>query len=172
MFVPDPLLAVRALFPAVLHTLVAADMDIFGREKIDHLAEYILEETERAVFSGAKRVFLNAVKRRHLIIFTHTTQIRICGECGSGMPRHFDFGDNGNKTVGGILHDIADLVLRIEAAVRIFVEFTHSVEYVREQIFLPYRTDRSQFGIFFDLNAPTLIIGQMPVETVDLVQCQ
>jgi hypothetical protein len=35
---------------------------------------------------------------------------------------------------------------------------------------IPPRTDFRQFGILFDFYAPTLVLGQMPMERVELVQ--
>ena len=85
------------------------------------------------------------------------------------MARHLDLGDDRDLTLGGIGHDVADLVLRVVAAVGRAVVFARVGVEVSDVGFGALRTDARQLGIFLDLDAPALILGQMPVEGIDLM---
>ena len=71
------------------------------------------------------------------------------------MSRNFQFGNDGDKTLGSIGYDFFDLFLSVETAVL----RTFSVDTLR-----PYLR---QFRILLDLDTPALIFGQMPVQAVD-----
>ena len=85
------------------------------------------------------------------------------------MTRHLDFGDDRHLALGGIGHDVANLVLGIVAAVGRTVVFARMGVEVADIGFAALRADTRQLGIFPNLDAPTLVVGQMPVEGIDLV---
>lgn len=81
------------------------------------------------------------------------------------MARDLDLGDYRNETLGGILHHVAHLILREETAVGLAV-LTLVAAYGRR---LADAAHLGQAGIFLNLDTPALVLGKVPVETVDLV---
>ena len=71
----------------------------------------------------------------------------------------------------GVADDLADLLLRVELAVGFAVVNALFVLVVAsDERFRTPGPDLGEQRIFFDLDPPALIVGQMPVEFVDLVQ--
>src|SRR6185312_16618032 len=73
--------------------------------------------------------------------------LRIADEPCARMSRHVELGHHSNATIARVCHDFADLCLRVVETVR-----AHAL----------------QFGITFALDANALIVGQMPVQNVEL----
>ena len=74
-------------------------------------------------------------------------------------------------TLGGVAHDFTDVVLRVEAAVRLAVVHAFPVFVVAsDEGFAAFGADLRQPGIFPDLDAPSLVVGQMPVEFIQFVK--
>ena len=67
------------------------------------------------------------------------------------------------------MHDLADLFLGVESPVGRSVVFGR-IGVVAHDRLPAHRPDAGQFGVFLDFDAPALIFGQVPVETVHLVQ--
>ena len=165
---PDALLAQRALFPAVLRTLIATDVDELRGKEFEHLGEDVLQKLERRLLARAEDLFADAPAPAHLVALALAAQPRIGGERCDGMPRKLDFGNHRDIAVGGVFHDLADLLLRVIAAVRRLVILARGVMVADER--LPaHRSHARQLGVFFDLDTPALIVGQVPVELVELV---
>ena len=72
------------------------------------------------------------------------------------VPRHIDFGDNGNVALCGVSNDLTDIVLSIVCSGCIGIAVGAD------------RADFGEFRIGLNLDAPALGIGKMPVETVHL----
>ena len=53
-------------------------------------------------------------------------EFRIRGDGGLRVAGHFDLGNDGDVPLGGVRDDLADVVLRVEAAVRLAVECSGS----------------------------------------------
>ena len=162
----DLRLTARTLLPAHLRTLVAADMDILRGEQLHHLGQYAFEEFESLLPSGAKHVVGHAPAAPHLVRTARAAQFGIGGQRRQHMARQVDFGNHRDTPVGGIFHHVADLVLRIETAVG------------RTVIGSPLLADHGgladaahggQLRIALDLDAPALIVGQVPVQRIELV---
>ena len=85
------------------------------------------------------------------------------------MAGHVDFGDHGDVALLSVLHNLARLLLGVETAVgNAVVEVGVSAKDGTRTL----RTDGGELGIFLNLYAPTLIVGQMPVEDVHVVHSQ
>ena len=158
--------AMRAFLPHHRRALVAADMDILRGEQLHHLGQYAFEEFESLLPSGAKHIVGHAPAAPHLVRTARAAQFGIGGQRRQHMARQVDFGNHRNTPVGGIFHHVADLVLRIETAVG------------RTVIGSPLLADHSgladaahggQLRIALDLDAPALIVGQVPVQRIELV---
>lgn len=85
------------------------------------------------------------------------------------MAGKLDLGNDVYAALGGIGHHLADFVLRVVAAVGRAVVFVRGFV-MADQRLPALRTDARQFGIAPDLDAPPLVVGQVPVEGVELVQ--
>ena len=141
-------------------------MDILRGEQLHHLGQYAFEEFESLLPSGAKHIVGHAPAAPHLVRTARAAQFGIGGQRRQHMARQVDFGNHRNTPVGGIFHHVADLVLRIETAVG------------RTVIGSPLLADHGgladaahggQLRIALDLDAPALIVGQVPVQRIELV---
>ena len=83
------------------------------------------------------------------------------------MSRHVHFRNDGYEALGCITDYLPGLFLRIESADRHTVVFAGSRCGDR---FLADRSYLGKFRVFLDLDAPSLVFGQMPVEVIDVVQ--
>ena len=82
------------------------------------------------------------------------------------MPGQVDLGDDSDAQLRRIVDNFTDLVLSIvasvtDAVVRVEIPPYHGTAAVS--------ADKGKLGITLDLDAPALVVGQMPVETVELV---
>ena len=85
------------------------------------------------------------------------------------MPGQLDFGNHLDAAFGGIGHHLADFVLRVVTAVGRSVVPVRSLVMTYQR--LPaHRTHTRQFGVSPDLDAPSLVVGQMPVKGVEFVE--
>ncbi len=82
---------------------------------------------------------------------------RVSGDGRGRVARQVDFRDDLHMAGGRKAHDVADFVLSVEAAV------------ARAARFDPPGTDGGQARILANLDPPTLIVGQMPVQYIELV---
>ena len=161
------LLAFRTLLPRRLRTLIAADVNILRRENRCHLVEHIVDEAQRLVVSGAKHIVAHAPDAPHLIRPPRTAQFWISRQGSEHMARHVNFGDDGDISLSGILHDVATLLLRVEAAVGDPVIDSAVMPNDGLAALCPHLR---QPGIFLDFQSPALVVRQVPVETVDVVE--
>ena len=150
---------------------VAAEVDVFRREEIEDLGENILVESDRGLF-GVERIAVDAPGGPDFDRFSGVPEVGVGGNRGSGMTGEFDLGDDVDEVVGGVLDDLADVGLGVEAAVGCVVIFGGGVFGAADDGGFPPRADGGQFRIFFDLDSPPLIIRQMPVEGVHFVHGQ
>lgn len=108
----------------------------------------------------------------HFVSLSAASQSRICGQRPEHVPGHVDLGNHLDIALCGVGHDVADVVLGVETsvgssvvAVTAFVGFVVSSD---DGLFA-YGPDLCQEGIPFDLDAPSLVLGEVPVELVEFV---
>ena len=159
-------LTFRAGLPSSLPGLVSPDMDIFGREQLDHLGQYILHERKRFLVADAE------ITRR--IRFAGTTQLRVRHEHLVRMPREFDFRYYINMPGRSVIHDLTDIFFRKIAAICPRSSFRQILTILSIPPFLPirFRTEshvRSQFRIFIHLDTPTTGIRQMHMKRIQFI---
>ena len=159
----------RRFFPVVFQNLVAADVDErrIGKERY-RFGQNVFEKLKRRV-GRAKNFLENSPRRLHfvLIIFL-AAEFRVSRQSSRRMSGKLDFGNDGDFSRSGISHDIFDLLLRVKTLDRNFIAD------VRIQVSLDdgFRSARADFGqslVFFDFDALALIVGQMPVKTVEFI---
>jgi len=156
-----------AFLPAPGRRLVAAEMDIAAGEQRDHFAQYAFEKLERR-FVRAEHVVFDAPDSRDFERAGRTGEFRVCRERRLGMSRHFDLRQDRHLPLRGVGDDFAHLRLRVETAVRLAIAEVW-IEVASEDRLLAERADLGQQRIPLDLDAPTLVLGQMPVKGVEFV---
>lgn len=141
----DTGLAVGAGFPAGVLALVAADVDQLRGKERDDLVEHVFEEFEGALLARAEDVAGAADPTRYFVGFgvVHAPQPGVGREGCERVPGHFDFGDDRDVPLGGIGDDLADLVLRVKAAVSSEFEGGGLLFVAAD---LGFRTPRPDFG--------------------------
>src|SRR2546429_9817129 len=88
------------------------------------------------------------------------------------MARHLDLRHDRHEARACIGDDLADIVLRIEATVRLAVEAPRGRVLVLsavERLTAP-RAHLGETRVLLDLEAPPLVVGQVPVEAVELME--
>ncbi len=85
------------------------------------------------------------------------------------MSGHFDFGNNLDIPLRRVFYDFAHLVLREYAAVRRTVVCIVLLVFADDG-FTAHGTDSGELGIFLYLDSPALVVGKVPMETVDFVE--
>ena len=141
-------------------------MDVLGREDVHDLGEDILQEGEGLFLAYAKDIFGHAPAGPNLIGTAGAAQFRIGGEGGDHVAGQVDLGDDGDVALGGIGHDLAHLVLGVEAAV---ADAVVGVEVLADAGSVAPGTHFRELGVLFDLHAPALVLGEVPVEAVEFV---
>ncbi len=88
------------------------------------------------------------------------------GQQAYRVPRHIYFGNHGDMAVGTVFQNVLHILLRVKPAVRRAVVNTgHTPAYG----FLTHRAFLCNFGMPFQLKAPPLVIGKVPVEGVHVM---
>ena len=166
-FVLDALLAERALLPAVARTLVATDVDVLRGEHVGHLAQHVLHKLEHLLLARTEHVGEHAPVVFHLVRAARAAQFGIGSQCCHHVARHVDFRNHGDEAVGSIFHNLAALVLRVETAVALTVVNDGVAAYDGARA--PAAHAR-QLRILLHLEAPALVVSDVPVELVHAVQ--
>ena len=165
----DTCLTFRTLLPTHFRTLITSYMNVFRREKLDDLRQYILQKLHSLVITGTNHIVRDSPLFPHLIRTSGTPQFRIRGQCRLLVPRKIYFRNNRDMAFGCVCYHFPDFVLRIKSAIRFSVIFS---AIMADYGLASLRTHLSQFRIFFDFDTPSLVIAQMPMEPVYMVQCQ
>ena len=161
-------LALGALLPSLLGALVAADMDVGRGEHVAELSEDGLEECQRLGIASAEHLPHHAPVGSHGIGAARAAQV---GEDVQGtlhVARHVYLRHHVDVALGRIANDVAALLLRVEAAVGDVVVDAHTAR--TDDGLLPHAALLRQVGQRLHLEAPTLVLGQMPVELVAAMQ--
>ena len=157
-------LTVAALLPLCLNSLIPSQVDISTGEQIDHLTEHILDELESGFLAGTEDMRGDPGAATHaerppvIVLSIRAGELRVGRQHLDGMPRHFDLRDDHNMQAVGIMNDVTDLLLGVITSV------FHAVTGAPG-------SNTLELGFAFDLDTPSLVIGKMPVKTVQLVHC-
>ena len=163
-------LASRTFLPTYLRALVATDVDIFRREKVAYFGKHILKELHGLFFSYAKYIIRYAPISPDLIWPSGTSEFRICCQSCQHVSWKVDFRNDGDSLCCSVFYDFANLVLGIPHAFSVWsVVILFAFEDVPDDGLLSDGAHLGQFRIFLDLHSPTLVVGKVPVESVELV---
>ena len=163
----DACLTLRTLLPLGLRTLVAAYMYVLRREESHNLFQHVVDEFHCLVVAGAEHVVRHAPHLPNLVRTAGATQFWISRKGSLHVSRQVDLGHNRDVAVGSILHDVANLLLCVEASVRLAVILARVVA---DDGLCALRTNLGEQRILLYLDAPALVVGEVPVEAVDVVQ--
>ena len=166
--VPQAPPAVRALPPPGLGGLVAPDVDVRRREQRQDLVQDGLQEREHALFAGAVDVGADPEARAHLEGPAGAAQLRVRGQRGQAVAGHLDLRDDPDVARRGVRHDLRDLRLRVEAPVghAVVPPAPHEPPAGARAA----RAHGRQLRERLDLEAPALVLREMPVQDVQLVE--
>ncbi|MNU93097.1 hypothetical protein D3C71_830290 [compost metagenome] len=160
-------LHLRRILPLVLHCFVATDVDVLAREHLHDFGQDVFQELQRFI-ARIEQVRIHAPVGGRLRRAIHHTVFRIGGNGGLRMAGNIHFRHHGDVACGGVGDHVADLLLRIETA----VQMRRAVRV--DARFASGRTTTADFGqlrVALDFHAPALVIGEMPMEGVELVRC-
>ena len=163
----DAGLALGALLPALLGALVAADVDVLRGEELHDLGQNPLEELEGLVVAGAEHLLGHAPFAPHLVGAARAAQLGVGGQCGEHVARKVDFGNHRDAVLGGVGHHVAHLILRVVSAVGGVVG---GAPLLADHRMAAEGAHLRQTGVALDFEAPALVVGQVPVQRVELVQ--
>ena len=141
-------------------------MDIFGREELHKLCEHILQEGEHVFFSGAHDLIGHTPLSPDLVRASGASQLRISREGSEHVTRQVDLRDDNDPQRLGVGDHLADLVLGVISAIADTIvggEVLSDHGTVAEGSYL------GELGVFLNLNPPALVLGEVPVQAVELV---
>ncbi len=168
-----PRLALRARLPAHARSFVAADVDRRGGKERADLIQHVFVEADRVVVAGAEDVVLHAPRaaRHARQVLARAREFGIRRQRRAVMARQFDLGNDGDVAGLRVREHLADLVLRVEVrTVLDVVEFLLGlVAAVVARRFRAHGSVADELGVLLDFDAPALVLGEVPVEHVQLV---
>jgi hypothetical protein len=142
-------------------------------EEREHLVEHVLEELEHVV-TDTQHVLLDPPERLDVVLLSGVAELGIGGDRRERVSGHLDLRHDRHMPVGGIPHDLSHVVLGVEARMRDAGE--SALLWIgrarREHAVPARRADPGELRVPPDLDPPALVIGEMPVEDVQLVQSE
>ena len=165
---PDASLTLRTLLPAGLGTLVATYVDIFGGEHVDDLGKHVGNKLQRGVVASAEHIVRHAPHLPHLVRTARAPQLGVGGQRGLHVSGKVNLGDHGDVALGSIGHDVATLVLSVEVGAVGDAVVGSAV--APDDGLCTLGTDGVELGVFLQLKAPALVVGEVPVEAVHIVK--
>ena len=147
--------------PPVQRGLVAADVETRRGENGGYLAHDVPDERYRGVIAGTQQIGRYARRGPHLKrVDRLTREPRIGGDGRYRVPRNVEFRHDLHMPLRGVGRQFAQLRLRI-------------VTPVGNAVAVGFGTDGADFreaGVFADLDAPALVVGQVEVQHVEFIQ--
>ena len=160
-------------FPAVGGAFVASDVDVRIGEEVGHLVEDVFHEAQRGRAGHVQEVTVAAgdvaVAPQAVWAVGVAGELRIGRHGGGAVSGKFDFGDDFDVAFAGVGHDVAHLFLRVvgrAVAVVVEVEPVGRIDVPRA---LPFGADGREAWVFLYLQAPALVVGEVPVKAVHLI---
>jgi len=145
-------------------------MDVGAVKELQHLGQDCLHEGDRGLLH-VQDLFARSPVGQDLNRLVAGSQLRVGGDGGLHVPGHVDLGHHGHVPGLGIGHDLADLILGIEAPMWLAVILGVPAR-AADQGLGPPGPHLGELGVLADLDPPALVVGQVPVEPVHLVQGQ
>ena len=159
-------LAVGTLLPTVLRTLVATDVDVVRREDVHNLVDNVLGKLQCLGLAGTHNLIYNAEVLAYLVRTAGAAEVVVGCKGSLHVARHINLGDNGDVAFGSVAYNLACVVLCVVARNR------HVVVLARVgggDGARALRANLCKLRILLYFNAPALVLGEVPVEVVDVV---
>ena len=160
-------LALGTFLPAHLGTFVTADVDVLRGEDVHDFVEDVCAELHHFGIAHAEHIVADAPPADDVVGTTRAAQLRIGSQGALHVAGHLDFGNHLDVAFGSIANNLAGFLLREIAGIGDGVVRT---EVTSDHRALANGTDGGEFGILLDLDAPALVVGEMPVEGVHVVE--
>ena len=144
-------------------------MDHLGGENIHNLRQHILDELIDFRIAYTEHILIDTPIVPHLIGTACATQFRITRQSSQHVSGHIDLGDDGDMTLGSIADNLTGLSLGVETTVG---DVVVKVGIGADDGARTLRTNLRKLRPFLNLDAPTLIVGEMPVENVHIMERQ
>ena len=160
----------RTFLPAYLRTLITADVYILGREELADLCEDILEELHCLLLSYAENVVSNAPLAPYVVWAASTSELRVCCKCCKHVSRKIDLRNDCDALAGSIVKNLPYLVLCEVASLSVWSSVINlAFEKMAYECLLSHGSNLCEAWIFLDLESPSLVVCNVPVESVELV---
>ena len=144
-------------------------MHILRGEEADDLIEHTLCELKGLLLARTEYLVENAPVGLHLIRAARAAQVGIGSQCSLHVSGHIDLGNDRDEAVGSIGHNLAYLVLRVVSAIALVVVEARVAPHHRA---LAPGAHLGEPWVFLDFHAPSLVVGDMEMEGIDMVQRQ
>ena len=162
----DTCLAFRAFFPTGTRSFVATDMNILRWEDLNDFTHYIFQELHRLVVTDTEHIFKYTPTRAYFVRTTCTSHFGVSSQCGKHVSGQVYFRNYRNVTFLCIFHDLFRFFLSKETAIRrIVILLCVSSDYRTTAL----RTYFRKFRILLNLDAPALVVRQVPVESIHVM---
>ena len=172
VIVLDAFLTKGIFLPSVGGTFVTTKVDVASREYFRHIVEHCLEEVDDFIVTDVQHVFGDTGSHTNIVgAIRVAAQLWIGSKRSHHVSRHVDFGDDFDVSFGSISHNLAQVVEGVVHATTIFrVVKELWVSTIAHKRTLTTASHLGELGIFGNLDAPTLVVGQVPVQTVHFVE--
>ena len=163
----DSCLAFWTLFPAVARGLVPADMDESPGKEFADFGQNILRKGDCGVVARAEDVGLHTPAGAHLERSAGAGEFRVGRKGGAEMARDLDLRHQRHMPGPGVGHNVPDFLLCVkERPVGLAIPLIPVPWLWRLR---PPGSDLREARVFFDLQTPSLIIGEVELQAVELV---
>ena len=168
----DTLLAKGIFLPAVGGAFVTTKVDVASGEHFCHIVQHRFEEVNHLVVADVQHISGDTSSHTNFIrAIGEATQLWIGCKCSHHVTRHVDFGDDFDVSFGSISHNLAQVIEGVIHAATIFrVVKEPTINAIAHKRAFTTASHLGEFGIFGNLDAPTLVVGQVPVQTIHLVE--
>ena len=144
-------------------------MNHLRREEIKNLRKHIFNELIDAGIPHAKHILIDAPIMAYLIRATRATKFWIAGKSSQHMTGHVDLWHDGDVSLCGIGHNLTDFSLGVIATIGCLVV---KVRVGADNRTTTIGTDGNELGPLWNLDAPALIVGKVPMESVHVVHSE
>ncbi len=141
-------------------------MDVFRRENVHKFGEHVLKEGEHSFLARAKDLIGDSPSGPDFVRASGTAEFRVTGESAHHVTWKVNLRNDNDAESGGIGDDVLHLLLSVVATV---ADAVVAAPVLLDDGPVPERSHLGEFRVLFDFSTPSLIIGQMPVEAVELV---
>ena len=158
--------------PLLCGTFITTNMDVVIGEDVGNIVQHTLEKINHSVIADIEHVMRDTAIHTHLVLFGGvTTEFGIRSNSCHHMAREVYLGNDLNIACFGIGYYFAQFFLAIPHATTVFCIIIKrlAVTNIRERC-RTNGTNLRELGIFWYLHAPTLVVGQMPMEAIHLVK--